>query len=383
MANTLTSLIPDLYEALDVISRELTGYIGAVSRSSTAEGAALNQPVRVPITNIPTTATNTPGVNAPDTGDQVVDHAIVQITKSKHAPVRFNGEETMGLQNAGTFSSIRADRLYQGMRALVNEIEGDIHAAVRVAASRAFGTAGTTPFATAADMSDLAGVLRILEENGAPLGDLQLSLGHAAIEKMRGKQSNLFKVNEAGAADMLRNGMTNGRLMKFAIRQSDAIGIVTKGTGANYVTSGSTAVGVRDIALITGTGTVLDGDVVTFAADAVNKYVVGTGVAAAGTISLNRPGARVTIATANALTVGANFTANTAFARSAVVLATRPPAKPEGGDSADDVIQITDPVSGMTFEVALYRQFLQTVIHVRLAWGTAAIKPEHIALLLG
>jgi len=31
----------------------------------------------------------------------------VSITKSKHVPVRWNGEETKGLQNAGTFSSIQ------------------------------------------------------------------------------------------------------------------------------------------------------------------------------------------------------------------------------------------------------------------------------------
>jgi hypothetical protein len=58
------------------------------------------------------------------------------------------------------------------------------------------------------------------------------------------------------------------------IKESGQITTVTKGTGASYVTSGSTAVGVTDIALVTGTGTVLPGDVVTFAADANNKYVV-------------------------------------------------------------------------------------------------------------
>lgn len=381
MANTLTNLLPDAYEALDVISREMTGYIPAVTRNSEIARAAVGQVVYIPQTAPGTTAENTPGVTAPDTGDATVAGLPVAITKSKHSPIRFNGEETRGLVNAGTFGTIQADRIYQGMRELVNEIEADLHAAAYTAASRAYGTAGTTPFATAGDMTDFAGAMRILEENGAPRGDLQLVLGHAAVGNLRGKQSGLFKVNEAGSADMLRNGMTD-RIMGFAIRHSDAIAVHAKGTGADYLLNdASSAVGDTAIAADGGTGTILAGDVVTFAGTS-DKYVVNTALAG-GSFAIGKPGLLTAESDNDAITVGNSYTPNVAFARSAIVLATRAPAMPNGGDAAEDVTTIVDPVTGLTFELALYRQFMQNVVHIRLAWGVAAIKSEHIAVLAG
>ena len=84
-----------------------------------------------------------------------------------------------------------------------------------------------------------------------------------------------------------------------------------------------------------------------------------------------------------AITVGNSYSANMAFSRSSIILATRAPALPDGGDSADDRTIITDPVSNLSFEVALYRQYRQIQYEISLAWGFANLKPEHTAILLG
>jgi hypothetical protein len=145
---------------------------------------------------------------------------------------------------------------------------------------------------------------------------------------------------------------------------------------------------VGSIALVTGAGTVNAGDVVSFAADPNNKYVNNSGISGPGTINLGAPGVLATIATGNAVTVGANYTPNMGFSKSAVMLITRPPLSPIGPDGkamdmADDTMLITDPVSGITFEIAVYRQFMQLVYQIRVAWGYQAIKPNHIATLMG
>ena len=43
MADTITDLVPDLYSALDVVSRELVGMIPSVTLDAKASSAAKNQ----------------------------------------------------------------------------------------------------------------------------------------------------------------------------------------------------------------------------------------------------------------------------------------------------------------------------------------------------
>lgn len=389
MANTLTSLTPNLYEAIDVVSREQVGFIPAVTRNTSAERAALNQQILVPIAQAQTANDNTAAVTAPNTGDQTIGNVSMTISKSKHVPVRWNGEEQKGAINAGWYNTLLTQQFTQAFRTLGNLIEADLATTAIANASRAYGTAGTTPLGVAADLSDVAQLRKILDDNGCPQTDLQLVLNSAAVANMRGKQSILLKVNESGSQALLRRGaISDVQLEGFDLHNSAQLTTFTKGTGAAYVTSGSTAPGVSTIALVTGTGTVLAGDVVTFAADANNKYVNGLAIAAPGSISLNAPGAMVTIATGNAMTIGGNYTPSIGFSKSAIQLITRKPQMPVGPDGkamdmADDVMEVTDPVSGIVYEIALYRQFLQMVFHVRVAWGTQAIKSNHIATLLG
>lgn len=386
MANTLSGLYPVMYNAMEVVSRERHGLTMAVSRDATAEMAAVNQTVRSPVVPAMTAANITPTNIAAAGTDQTIDYVDISIANQRKVSFNLTGEEERGLgSNART---IAQQRFAQAFRTLGNEIETDL-AELYVSASRAYGTAGTTPFGTGDDLTDASEVMRILDDNGAPAADRHLVLGSAAVAKLLGKQPSVFRVNEAGDAAGRRMGQLTD-LFGFEFHHSGQVQSHTRGTafGASpdYLTdTGSPyAAGDTTIHLDTGAGTHVAGDVITFAGDS-NKYIIGTGAAGDGDkdIVLNGPGLRAALADGVVAEVGNSYTANMAFSRDAIQLAARVPAVPSGGDQADDRTIITDPVSGLSFEVSVYRQYRQVTYEVAICWGVKAINSRHMALLLG
>ncbi|MGL5004302.1 MAG: P22 phage major capsid protein family protein, partial [Casimicrobium sp.] len=378
---------PTISHALDVLSRELVGFSPAVSRDSSAERAAINQTVMSPVVGPMVAEDLTPAPFAADTPNQAITNVSMTISKARSVPFGITGEETRGLQNAGTLQTINRDRIAQALRTLTNEVENDL-STLHSSTSRAYGTAGTTPFATANDLTDFAQTRKILDDNGAPQSDMHMVLGSNAIANIRGKQSGLFKVNEAGTSDLLRFGVI-GNVEGWDVHNSAMVKkAVAVGTGASATTNNAGyAIGATTITLASaGTGTILAGDFISFAGDP-EKYCVVTGdadVSGGGTITIAEPGLTKALpASAVAITVTAAATRNMFFHRSAIQLATRAPAMPEGGDAADDVMMVTDPVSGITYEFAVYKQKRQLRYEVNLAWGFKMITPRHAGVLLG
>lgn len=379
MANTLTGLIPTLYAALDRISRELVGFIPSVSSDFSVERVAKDQTIRSHIVPALGTHDINPGTNPADRGDMTIDYVDLTISKSKYAPVRWNGDEQLTLRSGGgQYDALAADRFTQAMRALVNEVEADV-AGLYTKTSRAYGVAGTTPFGS--DMKAVAEIRKILDDNGAPNDqERYLVIDTAAGVNLR-SISNLFKANEAGTDETLRRGVLLD-LYGLAIRESGQVKAHTAGVGTADETAGTdNEVGDTVIAMSAiGAGDYLAGDVIEIEG---HKYVVVEMDASANTITIQEPGLLTEPGAGTTVTRSANYTASFAFHRSAMHLVTRAPAMPEEGDAADDVIEVQDPVSGLGFQVAMYRQYRQVKYEVGLAWGMQGVKPEHAALLLG
>lgn len=386
MANTLTGLYPVLYNAMNVVSREMVGFISAVSRDATAEQAAVNQTVRSPVVPAMSAATIEPTNIAASGADQTINYVDITIDNQRKVSFNLTGEEERGLSSSN--ATIAQQRFAQAMRTLVNEMETDL-AELYVDSSRAYGTGGTVPFGTGDDLTDASEVLRILNDNGAPATDRHIVLGSAAVAKLIGKQPTMFRLNESQNDITRRFGMMQ-ELFGAEFHHSGQVRAHTAGAGAAadlspayLVDFGSGyAIGTNDVNIDTGTGAFVDGDVVTIGN---HKYVI-TGPETGGNdtvLNLANPGLVEAVSDGVTVVGAGNYTANMAFSRDAIQLATRVPAVPSGGDQADDRTIVTDPVSGLSFEVSVYRQYRQVTYEVAICWGTKMVKPEHAALLMG
>lgn len=382
MANVLTSLAGDIYKAADIVGRELVGFIPSVTVNGDATlRAAKGDTIRSFATRAVTVSTSfAPAMTIPEGTDQTVDNKTMVLDTYASVQIPWTGEDMKHVNNGSGFETVYGDQIRQAIRAICNAVETSVWQTAYQGASRATGTAGTAPFAS--NHNSLADVRKILADNGCPMdGQITLAMNTSAGVNMR-NLTLLQKANEAGGSELLRQG-TLLDLQGLMIKESAAPVSVTAGTGASYTTNtAGYAVGATAITLITGTGTILAGDVVTFAGD-TNKYVVVTALTG-GVVTLAAPGLRVAIATAaTALTVGSAAASNVAFHKSAIELGIRAPAMPMGGDAAVDAIVVQDPWSGLVFEIAAYKGYMKSMFEVRCVYGSKAWKPNHIATLLG
>lgn len=380
MPNVLTDLSPDLYKAADVVGRELVGFIPASTiNADDSERIEVGGTVRSHFTPEANSVDVNASMQIPEGDDQEIANKTATISKSKAVQIPWRGEEVRKVNRGSGFSTIYGDQIVQAMRTLTNEIEKDLATEAYRNASRAVGTAGTTPFGS--NFDSVAQVRQILVDNGMPSNDGQVSLVMNTLAGTNLRNlAQLQKANEAGGTELLRQGILLD-LQGIGLRESAQVVQHVAGTGSGYQLNGAGAVKDTALDLDTGSGTILPGDVITVNGDS-NRYAVNGGLNA-GTIQIGETGLRQAAADNATVTVGGSYAANVAFHRRALELIIRPPALPEGGDAADDAIIIQDPHSGLVFEVRAYSGYRKRMFEVAVAWGQKAWLPKYIALLQG
>ena len=373
MPNVLTALQPILFSVAQEVSAEPFGVVSAINANFDDKGVAKGDQVKVPVAPTRTAEDFTPGNVTPTGADTTAEDVAVEITHSRKVSWHLTGEQQRSLDNGATSTEWIRQLVAQGMRTLRNEAERSAALAIKQGASRAVGTAGGSPFAT--NLDGIVDLRKVLADNGAPMADLQLvfdTTDGAALRKLGIVQ----QADQAGTAEERRTG----RLLRqfgFELRESAGIVAHTPGTGSGYLLDSAAAAQAREITVDTGTGTILPGDVISFAADSANKYVAG---GLSGTdLLLNRSGLRGAIPDNNAISVSAAYTPIFGFERSAVVGVMRPPLMPANPTITQMLVSDGE---GMTYLMLDISQYGQRTWELHLAWGFKVVQQEHVALLL-
>jgi hypothetical protein len=380
MANTLTALAPIAYSAAKEVASEPFGIVDAINTNFDDKGVAVGDTVYVPVAPTRSATDFTPAMTPTAGTDAIASSTAVTISASKVVSWNITGEQARSLENAQADNTWFAQMLAQGMRDLRNKAEAAAWLAASLGASRAYGTAGTTPFAS--DLTALTNARKILQDNGAPLSDLSF-VGNTNAGLALRNLGVLQNAYQAGSDAERRSGNFLPQ-MGFNIRESAQVTTHTAGTAASATTNNAGyAVGDTVITLAAvGTGTILAGDVITFAGDA-NQYVVASGCAAVsgGVITLAAPGLRAAMSAATkAITMIATFTGNLAFERSAIVGIMRPPIMPTNPIISQ--MQVSDP-NGMTYLLCDIAGVGMRTMQLHLAYGFKTVNPEFSALVLG
>lgn len=381
MPNVLTDLAADIYKAADKVGREVVGFIPAVTINAGSQVAAKGDTVRSHFTRPATVTDNAPSMTIPEGTDQDVPNKTFSINNRAEVLIPWTGEEMRHVRNGAGFETIYGDQIAQAFRAISNQIEAGLAGTVKAASSRAVGTAGTNPFASNHHIVNEA--VQILTDNGAPMlsGDVSLVMNTVAGTAFK-NLSNLYKVNEAGESSLLRQGVMTD-ISNVGMRQSAGIATHTKGSGTGYLVNNGSGFTKGDtvIATDTGSGTILAGDVTTFAGDA-NKYVNRVALSG-GSFTLGDPGLRADLADNAAITIGNDYTPNMMLHRNAVELVVRPEAMPDGGDAAVDVMIVQDPHSGLVFRIAAYKGFKKAMFAITTLYDYKVWKEDFVCTVMG
>lgn len=386
MATTLTALAPTLFSAAQTVSGEPAGVLDAINLSWDDKGVAKGDNVIVPYAPVQATDDFAASNVLPAGDTNVAAGVTVQITQSKKTkPMVLTGEQIRSLENGGNYQEWVRQWAEQSMRSLRNLAEADAAEYVKQGASRAVGTAGTTPFAT--DLDVIVDVKKVLRDNGCPFSDPQLVITSASAANLQ-KLGIYQQAYAAGSDEERRSGLYKPQF-GFQLRDSAGIAQHVKGTltstTSDNADAATLAIGTLTVNCDTNTSdtnTVKAGDIITWAGD-TNKYVISTAIASAANdmdIVMNRPGLRATLADGVLGTIGASYTPNLAFERSAVVGIMRQPLMP--ANPAIKTMVVSDKF-GHSYLMVEIAQYGQIVWEMHLAYGFKVVQPEHVALILG
>ena len=378
--DSLDPIIPTVQAAFSQATRGIVGFVGGANvNGDLAERVRVGQDIvwGEPVVGEPGDAT--PGSTGPREGSLGALAHTIKIERQRNVPIPVTGDQFKAMQ--GNIYPFLQEAFVKAIRKLIDEMDAYAGKKLLIGASTALTTPNPEPFlmGTEQNMMDFALLKKAIRINGYQPNGFHLVAGPVPMLNLEGQNPQLFRANEFGSDELSRWG-------KLTTIQGFSIGAVTEfpaiesGTANGYAVNGDHAAGVSEVAVKTGSGTFKAGTIVMFSPDYVNRYVVAEDLSGPGVLKLNSPLKKAV--SSNALVALPNLPPSVvAYDKNALKILARPPAVPDGGDAAIDSMVFQDKVSKLVVEVALYKQYLQQVYDVRIAYGAKVSDSEAVVLL--
>lgn len=375
-SNTLTQAIPQLLAQGLLALREMAIMPRYVNRTYETMAGEKGSSIDINIPSAITAGAVTHDVTLPDDTGVVPTKVSISLDQWYEAAF-FMSDKDMLEALTGTIPM----QASEAIKALANNVDTALLNLYKEVYGYA-GTAGTTPFASGLD--EFIEARKVLKNQLAP-SDPRTCVLNAEAEAnalmLRAFQDASFRGDTGG----IINGEIGKKLGSTWVVDQNVVEH-TAGTAASATTDATGyAVGTKTVTLASaGTGTILVGDIVTFAGD-TQTYTITSGdadVSGGGTISFE-PGLKVAMSTATkAITLKASHVVNLNFHRDAFALVSRPFAgsDPMGLGTFQSAV---DPVTGLALRLEVSRGYKRTRFSYDILYGVKCIRPELACRIAG
>jgi hypothetical protein len=379
MANTISNVLPKILARGLLALREQAVMPRIVNLDYSSEAAQKGDTIDVPIPSALAVSDVTPSNVLEAPADSAPSKVQIALNNWRKVNFHLDDKQLVEIDRNAHFMPMQ---MSEAVRAMANDINLSILNKYKGIYGFA-GTSGTTPFTS--DVSAATTARQVLNEQKAPRDNRRMVLDFAAEAKALAL-ADFQRVNESGDIGVKREGEI-GRKFGFDIFTDDQVVTHTAGGSGTPLVNGALSAGATSVAIdgLSGTDGFVVGDVLTFAGH-TQTYTVATAPAASGgaqTVTVS-PAIAATVADNAAITVKASHIVNLAFHRDAFALAMRPLAGETAGDAyGSQIVAMTDPQTGLSMRLEVYRQYKQVVYELDALWGVELIRPELATRIAG
>lgn len=369
MPNTLADITPKLLARALLALRTRAIMPQVVNGDYGLDAATYGKTIDVPIPSAMGAADDvTPGPTPPTPSSVAPTTVKVNLDQWKHKDFHLTDKEITQINRDSAFLPMQTSEAVQSIAETVN---GFLHS-LYVGIYGFVGTPGVTPFG--AGIGEATAARKVLNQQRCPRdsrrGVLNFDAGAAALD-----QEGFRSAEKIGSSDVILSGEI-GHKLGIDWYEDDSVKLHTKGTGTLYQTNGVQTLGSKVVAVDTGSGTFVVGDIVTFAGD-TQTYVVTGALGAPGNL-LIEPGLKIAHGDNVAITIKGSHVVNLVFHRDLIAFGNRPILEMTNDLSLGNLmLAMQDPISKLVLRVEVMRQYKQTVWDLDILYGGALTRAEY------